>query len=349
MNQYRSKFSTLNEYEIKDISLFFQRKHPNGLYSLSMLSILLETYNITSFCLKIIDTNGYCQALILLYTYKGMSFNKVLYCPRDGLFFENLDALQFALAELELYSRKLGSSEMSISCSVKNDTFNGYNFHEKYVLGIDLSISQNDLWACLRDKTRNSIRKSDKYMLKITNDYENIDIFYHIYKTRMNSKNVLIHRLDYIKKLIDAFDSNVNIYVSFYNNKPIASIIVIYYQSKAYYLFSGMLEGYEKMCPIQSLLWHAIVQCYHKNIQYFDMGESTLGSGTYKFKRWFGAEPKSVFYYKKSLTNYSYMGSILNIMTSYSFRLINKIILSMGLGALHNSIMLKEKLKNRLI
>lgn len=257
---------------------------------------------------------------------------------------DNSDIAQMLFDELKRYLirysircfRLIGNSiQHQLPCVVS----------QKLTLQIDLTVDIKLLWKSLRDKTRNSIRKGIKNNLILKTGHDLLNDFYSIYSNRMISKKVAYHNLRFFKELIAHFDQGCEVKVAYMENCPIAAIIVLYYGNTAFYAFSGMVNGYEKICPIHSLLWDTIEKCYEKNICLLDMGESSKGSGTYNFKIWFGASPKVVnyYYYENSPPSFPLraLNSIGNRINSY---LINKSPL-----LIKQKILISNKIKGNVI
>ena len=66
---------------------------------------------------------------------------------------------------------------------------------------------------------------------------------------------------------------------------------------KIYYDFlASSLRQYNRLCPNNLLYWFAIKKACERGYEIFDMGRSTIDSGTYNFKKQWGAYPVSLNY-----------------------------------------------------
>ena len=57
------------------------------------------------------------------------------------------------------------------------------------------------------------------------------------------------------------------------------------------------MREYFSKCPNNLLYWHAIQDGCANGFKMFDFGRSSVGSGTYEFKRQWGAQPVPLFWH----------------------------------------------------
>ncbi len=60
--------------------------------------------------------------------------------------------------------------------------------------------------------------------------------------------------------------------------------------------WASSLREYFSKCPNNLLYWEAIQYGCVRGCKWFDFGRSSIGSGTYEFKRRWGAEPKQLYW-----------------------------------------------------
>ena len=267
-------------------------------------------YAVTEYSFKkILERTYSCETLMLsakhddkvvgilpLYIVKSPRRWPLLYSPRYGLVADNKEA---AIA----LSNK--AYEIALKCNTKKALITSGIYHfdlpfntiAKTTMGINLSLGLEAIWMAMRDKTRNAIRKGEKLGLSICKGEEHLADFYWLYSQKMLSKSVPIHSREYFKELVEVYGNRCQILIAKVNSQPIAGMLLLDSENVCLYAYSGSIGGYGKYCAPQFLLWESIKQASSQGQQYFDMGESTEGSGVYDFKRWFGAEPKSIYYY----------------------------------------------------
>ena len=84
------------------------------------------------------------------------------------------------------------------------------------------------------------------------------------------------------------------------NHKVIAGLILLFDNNGAQYTYAADDNTFFKN-NMHCLLWEVIKFLYKKKITFFDMTESSLNSGVYFFKKYFGCETKTVFYYTNKI------------------------------------------------
>lgn len=319
-----------------------------ALFFLNGLKIIHCCYQIQIGCLIAKDQDDKIGGVLLYYVSGNALSGKGIYCSYDGFSVDNSHVAKLLFDEIHSIAHQVKAMRLSIcSGSEHYDGLSDVSIKSK--LGIDLTISKEQLWKVLRDKTRNAIRKAEKMGVQLEQGMHLLPQFYKIYSQRMQAKNIGVHSYSFFVELLNQYDQNCVVYSAQYNGIAIAAALIVYDNSIAHYLFSGMLSGYENACPIQYILWNAIETCYFKNIHYFDMGESTVDSGTYKFKIWFGCQPKEVYYYSvpvlPSIKRRLVLHSIMSKLQNFIYKLAYKIPVS----HLKNSLLIKQRVHGKII
>src|SRR3990167_4870854 len=276
----------------------YLKQHPTnpGLNCFAWQRVLAEKYRPLQRHFYVKNNLNQIVGILPTYITTTIKGHKQLFSSRQGMLANN-----DAVATLLIHEAKKFAKEHSV---IKAEIASGVQQYDvaaarytRDTIRIDLTVNMNDLWKKMRDKTRNAIRKGEKHHLSIQQGKNLLSQFYHMYSQRMVKKSVLLLSFDFFKALMKHFNDQCEVYLAFKENQPIAGMLIVYFGSTAVYAYGGMLPGYEHYCPNQYLLWHIVKNCYMKNIMMLDLGESSVGSGVYKFKTWFGGEPQAVYYY----------------------------------------------------
>lgn len=318
-----------------------------ALFFLKWLSIIHFSYHVEVACISVKDDENRIVGVLLYYVSGNFFTGEKIYSSYDGLTVNSDDIAQILLDSIKMVALKRKAILINIFTSSQE-----YDFLDSQIpkinLGIDLTISKEELWSTFRDKTRNAIRKAQKTGLKLKKDKNLLADFYKIYSDRMQLKGVSFHSYQFFSELIQYGKHNFVIYVAEYQGISIASALILYDAKNAYYLFSGMVSGYENFCPMQFILWHAIEDCYDQGMEYFDMGESSINSGTYKFKIWFGCQPKKVYYESEYIVSNKIRLKFHTIMTKL-YDLFYKLVNNLSLQNLKRKLLIKQRLNGKII
>ena len=162
------------------------------------------------------------------------------------------------------------------------------NLYKRFVLKLD---GEEKVWNKFRQKTRTDIRRGIKNNLTIGRGWHFLDQFYKVYVQNMIQNNAVIHSKKYFIDLSKNLGEKASLFVVLDGSKVIAGMVVLYSKTVAEFYIGAWNRKYAKKSPYSFMFWNAITDAINKGIEKIDMGESRLGSGTYKYKVNFGGSP----------------------------------------------------------
>jgi len=197
----------------------------------------------------------------------------------------------FKAKRLEIRSR-IGDDDTLQQLSVGDRNVS----HSKVRMLVPLPGSAEILLASYKPKLRSQIKKAEKNGLsaELRSDLEALEQFYHIYTRNMHRLGSPVHRFSWFKHLWQglATDQAIRIALVYFEKQPIAAGVAIICGKQAYIPWASTLNEFNHLAPNMLMYWH--IQAYLANnaISQFDMGRSTEGEGTFRFKAQWGAEPE---------------------------------------------------------
>jgi CelD/BcsL family acetyltransferase involved in cellulose biosynthesis len=79
--------------------------------------------------------------------------------------------------------------------------------------------------------------------------------------------------------------------------RTVGGLVSLCFKDTVLVPWASALREYFSKCPNNLLYWHEIQDRSAQGFTLFDFGRSSLGSGTYDFKRQWGAQPMPLFWY----------------------------------------------------
>lgn len=153
------------------------------------------------------------------------------------------------------------------------------------------------LWKeSLDSKARNQVRKAYKEGLKVDLGKQYLDDFYEILSVNIRDLGSPNYPKIFLKNILQAFDKTSNIMVVSYRDTIIGGMFFIGYKNIFYDPWAASSRKYVKLCPNDILYWEAIKYACMNDYDYFDLGRSTADSGTFHFKKKWGAETVQLNY-----------------------------------------------------
>ncbi|MCD6117679.1 FemAB family PEP-CTERM system-associated protein [bacterium] len=157
------------------------------------------------------------------------------------------------------------------------------------------------IWKSMHNEMRRCVRRSREYGITLDLDNKDIKGFYSIYAGAHRFLGTPPAGFKWIYEVFSRFPENHRIANAYIDGKVIATILVREYKDTIGAVFGHVIRDYRNMYPLYLLYWSLIEEGCKKGFKKFDFGRSIEESGTFKFKKRWGAEPHKLNYqYYKS-------------------------------------------------
>lgn len=173
---------------------------------------------------------------------------------------------------------------------------------EKVRMILNLPGSAEELWKALDPKVRNQIRKGEKSGLSIRwGGMELLDAFYGVFAHNMRDLGTPV----YPRKLFEAILQRLEGYAELAvveltaERRPVAGALLVHdpeWLGAPRYTAVPSASSLRRYNATNANMWmyhHLLVRAIEKGSQYFDFGRSSVDSGTYRFKKQWGAQPEA--------------------------------------------------------
>lgn len=214
--------------------------------------------------------------------------------------------------------------------------------HSKVRMLVQLPDSAETLLASYKPKLRSQIKKAEKNGLaaELRSDFVALEHFYQIYARNMHRLGSPVHRFSWFKQLWQNFkaENAVQIALVWFEKQPVAAAVVISCNKQACIPWASTLTEFNHLAPNMLMYWHIQAKLADNKISWFDMGRSTEGEGTFRFKAQWGAEPEQLCWLQYSAT--SIKADLINSKATGRIRLVAEKVwpklpfsLATGIGA----------------
>ncbi len=167
----------------------------------------------------------------------------------------------------------------------------------KVTMKLQLSENSQETWQRLSGGIRNRIRKAEKSNLKVTlGGCELLDDFYRVFSINMRDLGTPVYSKGFFLNILKKFPENTKLFTISWNQETIASSFTIGFKDSIEVPWSSALKKYKHFCPNMLLYWKMLEYACQHGYKYFDFGRSSVDSGTYEFKRQWGAQPKQLYW-----------------------------------------------------
>ena len=161
-----------------------------------------------------------------------------------------------------------------------------------------LADSSEELLASFKSKLRSQIRRPLKEeMYAVVGREELVEDFYSVFSINMRDLGSPVHSKKLIKALFKYFPDRTKVFVVYYRNIPVASSIVIGFKDRLENPWASSLRRYKRFAPNMLLYWKMLEYGCENGFRYFNFGRSRIGSGTFRFKKQWGAKVYPLYWY----------------------------------------------------
>lgn len=174
-----------------------------------------------------------------------------------------------------------------------------------FTLILGLKANSDFLWMNFSKKVRNAIRKAVKSNLEVAMGKKYINEFYDVFSKNMRDLGTPVHNFNFFRNILREFPNQANILITSYEEKAMGAMFLLKFKDIMYAPWVSSYRQYFHLNPNNMLYWEAIRYGCEEGFKYFDFGRSKWNSGTFRFKKPWGAIPKQLqyLYYLNSLDN----------------------------------------------
>ena len=148
------------------------------------------------------------------------------------------------------------------------------------------------MWDRLDRKVRNQIRKAEKSGLTVERGGDElVDDFYDVFARNMRDLGTPVYSKRLFQEVLRVFPERAQIHIVRLSGRPVAAGMTYRTRTMVQLPWASAIRDYNALCPNVLLYWDAIQFAQQRFARVFDMGRSTPGEGTFKFKAQWGAEP----------------------------------------------------------
>lgn len=169
---------------------------------------------------------------------------------------------------------------------------------DKVNLFLPLPKDPGGLWRRLDPKVRNQVRKAERAGLSVEVGRSMLlDEFYETFAQNMRDLGSPVHARGFFQAVLDAFGDQTRIALVRKGEKAIGGLIALAFKDSLIVPWASSLRPYLSLCPNMLLYWETLRSACIEGFRRFDFGRSSRDSGTYRFKRQWGAIEEPLFWY----------------------------------------------------
>jgi FemAB-related protein (PEP-CTERM system-associated) len=154
-----------------------------------------------------------------------------------------------------------------------------------------LKRDSEQLWKSLDAKVRNQVRKAEKSELTAGwGRKEELTDFYEVFAANMRDLGSPVHKRGFFDAIFDEFANSAKLMLVRKHRQVIGGAVCLLFKKTMLVPWASCLREFFALCPNNLLYWNMIAWGCENGYDKFDFGRSSPGSGTYRFKKQWGAE-----------------------------------------------------------
>jgi serine/alanine adding enzyme len=163
---------------------------------------------------------------------------------------------------------------------------------DKVTMLLDLTGGAERLWQSFPAKVRNQVRKAEKAGLTtMMGGAELLNEFYKVFVVNMRDLGSPVHSRQFFESMASEFGPRMRVILVREGHDTIGGGIALSFKETMLVPWASSLREHRSKCPNNLLYWEAFQFGCKQGCRTFDFGRSSVGSGTYEFKKQWGAQP----------------------------------------------------------
>lgn len=168
---------------------------------------------------------------------------------------------------------------------------------DKYcTLVLPLTSDAEALWERFEGRARKAVKKALRSDLSVVWGHHLVESFAEVISQHMRTLGTPFHQLDFYRNILVEFPNQAEIFMVCHGGQYLGGVLLVTSKDTMFPLYGGVLTQYRSVSPMSLLIWEMIRYGCEKGFGCLDFGRSQWDSGTFLFKRQWGAQPVPLFY-----------------------------------------------------
>lgn len=170
---------------------------------------------------------------------------------------------------------------------------------DKITLQLELPATFEALSKRLGAKLRSQVKRADREGVECrTGGAALLDDFYRVFAENMRDLGTPVYPKRFFEAILRRFESYCQLVVIDWQGEPAAAAFLTFWRDQAEVPWASCRARAKPLGLNMKLYWELLSLSVSRGCKVFDFGRSTVDSGTYRFKRQWGAEPKPLYWYR---------------------------------------------------
>lgn len=170
---------------------------------------------------------------------------------------------------------------------------------DKVAMELELPEETDALWKALGSKLRSQVRRplKESGVEVSSGGLELLEPFYAVFSRNMRDLGTPVYPQAMFQRILEALPEQARIVLVRYRGQPVAAGFLLQHRDRMEIPWASSLQEYNRLGVNMLMYWHALQASIAAGCRLFDFGRSTVDSGTYRFKKQWGAQPRQLHWH----------------------------------------------------
>jgi FemAB-related protein (PEP-CTERM system-associated) len=169
---------------------------------------------------------------------------------------------------------------------------------DKVVMELVLPSTPEALWDGFTPKLRAQIRRPQRERTEVfRGGMELLPDFYRVFARNMRDLGTPVYAYTFFSAILKDFPAAARIVLVRHQQRPVAAAFLLGDGERLEIPWASSLREYNQMGVNMLLYWEVLRGAIEGGYRVFDFGRSSLDSGTYRFKKQWGAQPRQLYWH----------------------------------------------------
>lgn len=170
---------------------------------------------------------------------------------------------------------------------------------DKIALQLDLPETFEALSKRLGSKLRSQVKRAEREAVQCrVGSAELLDDFYAVFAENMRDLGTPVYPKRFFAAILKRFAPYCELVVIDLHGEPAAAALLTFWRGRAEVPWASCRARAKPLGLNMKLYWELLARSVGHGCAVFDFGRSTVDSGTYRFKRQWGAQPVPLYWYR---------------------------------------------------
>jgi len=262
--------------------------------------VINESFGHTSYYLYAADAQNKTRGILPLVHLKSLLFGNFLvsmpYFNYGGAVADS-PAIEIQLiAEANRLAQSLGASHVEYRDDIPRHDLPART--DKVNMILPLPTDTDELWNLFTPKLRAQIRRPQRERPEVSfGGTEYLNDFYRVFARNMRDLGTPVYGKAFFRNLLQTFPQQAQLVIIRIQSRPVGAAFLIGYKDRLEIPWASTLRDVNHLSINMLMYWEVLSLAIRNGFKYFDFGRSSKDTGTYQFKKQWGAMPKQLYWH----------------------------------------------------